>query len=70
MTRRPNEVPRHIGEIAAKVVEDVGRRAVAHWLKEACQAEGEERAAALQTADNIRQTMGLEWADVIDREAA
>ena len=68
--REPHEGPRPIGKVAAEVVEDVGRRAVAHWLKEACQAEDEEREAALQIADNIRQSMGLEWVDLIGWEAA
>ena len=46
--RRPNDGPRHIGEVIAGVVQDVGDRALCHWLAQAAQAEtSEDRAVAL-----------------------
>ncbi len=67
--RRPDQEPRHIGEMAANVVDDAGRRAIAHWLKKACQAKGEEREAALEIAGEIARLMGLD-ADLIRQKAA
>ncbi len=66
--RRPNDSPRHIGEVAAGVVQDVGDRAVRHWLAQAAQAETyEDRAVALEIASEIADLMGL---DPIGRRAA
>ena len=47
-----------------------GREAVARWLKLAANADGEAAETAYQTADEIRRVLGLEWADVIGKEAA
>ena len=68
--RRPDQEPRHIGEVAVNVVDDVGRRAITHWLKKACQTKGEEREAALEIARNIARAAGITHADLIGREAA
>ena len=68
--RRPDQGVRHIGEVAANVVDDAGRRAIAHWLKKACQAKVEEREAALEIARNIARAAGVTHADLIGREAA
>ena len=68
--RRPNDGPRHIGEAAAGVVQDVGNRALRHWLAQAAQAETyEDRAVALEIAGEIANLMGLD-ADLISRRAA
>ena len=55
---RPDSGPRHIGEIAERVVVDVGFRAIAHNL-----AEGR-----LDGADGIRHTLGLSWEQVTGAE--
>ncbi len=68
--RRPDQEPRHIGEVAANVADDAGRRAIAHWLTKARQAKGEEREAALEIARNIARAAGVTHADLIGREAA
>ncbi len=68
--RRPNDGPRHIGEVAAGVVHDVGDRALRHWLAQAAQAETyEDRAVALEIAGEIARLMGLD-VDQIGRRAA
>ena len=68
--RRPDQGPRHIGEVAANVADDAGRRAIAHWLTKARQAKGEEREAALEITRNIARAAGITHADLIGREAA
>ncbi len=48
-----------------------GREALARWLKLAANLQdGEAADTAYQTADEIRRVLGLEWSDVIGREAA
>ena len=47
-----------------------GREVVARWLKLAANAEGEAADTAFETADEIRRVLGLEWSDLIGREAA
>ena len=47
-----------------------GRQAVTRWLILAANSEGEEAEIAYQTADELRQTLGLSWADVLGRKAA
>ncbi len=59
--RRPNDGPRHIGEVAAGVVQDVGDRALRHWLAQAAQAETyEDRAVALEIASEIARLAGID----------
>ena len=59
--RRPNDGPRHIGEVAAGVVHDVGDRALRHWLAQAAQAETyEDRTAALEIAAEIARLAGID----------
>ncbi len=59
--RRPNDGPRHIGEVAAGVVHDVGDRALRHWLAQAVQAETyEDRAVALEIASEIARLAGID----------
>ena len=48
----------------------VGRRAVAHWLKQAERLDGEERTIALATADDLRAALGISWADMLDKAIA
>ena len=47
-----------------------GRQAVARWLKLAANTDSEAAKIAFQTADELRRVLGLEWSDVIAREAA
>ena len=47
-----------------------GRETVARWLKLAANSDGEAAKIAFQTADELRRVLGLEWSDVIAREAA
>ncbi len=68
--RRPNDRPRHIGEVAAGVVQDVGDRALRHWLAQAAQAETyEDRAVALEIAGEIARLAGIDI-DLPELEAA
>jgi len=61
----------HLGhEVAPKVIEDVGRRAIGHWLDKASEAHGASAAEAFRQADSIRRKMGLEWGDLIGQRAA
>jgi hypothetical protein len=56
----------HLGrEVLPKVVEDVGRRAIARWLGKAGQTRGQEASQAFQHADSIRQQLGLDWSELI-----
>ena len=47
-----------------------GRQAITRWSVLAMSTDGEEAEVAYQTADELRQVLGLEWADVIGRRAA
>ncbi len=47
-----------------------GREAIARWLALAMSSEGEEAEIAHQTADELRQVLGLDWTEIIGREAA
>ena len=47
-----------------------GRETVSRWLKLAANADGDEADTAFETADELRRVLGLEWSDVIAREAA
>ena len=61
----------HLGrEVAPRVVEDVGRRAIGRWLDKAAGAQNGEAAAAFAQADGIRRRMGLDWSDLIDGRRA
>ncbi len=69
----PLQLPdlQHLGcEVAPKVVEDVGRRAIARWLDTAAQAQGATASKAFRQADNIRRRLGLAWTDLIDQRSA
>ena len=59
-----------IGGAAAKFTDDIAARAVAHWLRQADQFQGEDRRVCLQTADYIVRVAGLRWADFAPRAAA
>ena len=51
---RPDHGPRPLGQIAAKVADDTGIKALRHWMVQAAQAEGDdERRAALEIAVEI-----------------
>ncbi len=57
----------HLGrEVAPRVVEDVGRRAIGRWLDKASEAPSRQSAEAFRQADAIRRKMGLDWSDLID----
>ena len=69
--RAPNQEPRHIGQVTAKVTNDTGQRALRHWLNQAGQADtDDEHQAALKIARNIARAAGVTHADLIGREAA
>ncbi len=63
--------PRRLGEIANKIVAETGQKAVHHWLDKATRAENQqERAAALEIAENIAKALGLTVEDFLFRRAA
>ena len=66
----PSEGLRPVGEIAAKITNDIATRAVARWLQQADELDGEDRAVCLETADAIIRTAGMKWADFGPRRAA
>ena len=74
LAREPDFVdrpPRRLGEITKQIVAETGEKAVHHWLEEATRAETQqERAAALEIAENIAKVLGLTLADFIFRRAA
>ena len=47
-----------------------GREAIARWLVLAMDSDGEDAEIAYQTADELRQVLGLDWTEIIGREAA
>ncbi len=63
-----DRVPDQPLQDADEIVE--GRQAIAHWLALAMSSEGEEAEIAYQTADELREVLGLTWDDVIGRRAA
>ena len=68
--RKPQEGPRHIGEVATKVTKDTGQRALRYWLNQAGRADSDaERQAPLLTAHEIGRLMGLD-ADLFERDSA
>jgi hypothetical protein len=69
----PLQLPdlQHLGrEVAPRIVEDVGRRAIGHWLARASGARGTPAAEAFRQADAIRERLGLEWDDLIEERSA
>lgn len=68
--RSPNQQPRYIGKIAAKVTMDAGQASVQHWLDQAAKADStEKREAALETARRIARLAGIPHANLIGRGA-
>jgi hypothetical protein len=57
-------------EIAPKVVEDVGRRAIGRWLAIASRTHGAVAAEAFREADAIRERLGLEWGGLLEERSA
>ena len=65
--RLPGQRPRRIG----KVVDDVGRRALRHWLTQAAEAaDDNDHAAAMEVAAELARVMGLELPGLSKRRAA
>ena len=63
--RRPDQEPRPLGKIAAKVADDTGMKAVRHWLNQAGRADSdEEREAALEIAREIARLAGIDLAEL------
>ncbi len=61
----------HLGrEVAPRVAEGAGRRAIARWLDKAAQTHNEQAAEAFQQANAIRQKLGLDWHDLINERRA
>jgi hypothetical protein len=75
LAREPSFVDRQpedsvpLGVVVDAVVDDLGQRALEHWIKEAAEAEGEEREAALEIAKEIANMIGVEWTDVLSEAA-
>ncbi len=68
--RRPNDRPRHIGKVAAAVVNDVGDQALKHWIAQAALAkDSAERKAAPEIAREIASLMGID-VDLSEQDAA
>ena len=61
---------RPVGKIIVEVTSDIAHHAVAHWLQQADQLDGDDRAVCLETADHIVRMAGLRWADFVPRKAA
>ena len=62
---------KHLGrDVAPKVVQNVGRRAISHWLDKASEARGAPAAEAFRQADAIRRKLGLAWTDLIEQRSA
>ena len=57
-------------EVAPRVVEDVGRRAIGCWLGKASETHGAAAAEAFRQADSIRRKLGLAWTDLIEHRSA
>ena len=66
--RRRWSEPTHLHEATGRVVDQTARQAVMHWLGQAMDLDGEDRAAALEVADEIRRESGLAWGDVLDHK--
>ena len=61
----------HLGrEVAPRVIEATGRRAIARWLDTAAQAQGAAASMAFRQADAIRRRLGLAWTDLIEQRSA
>ena len=72
-TDDPLQLPdlQHLGcEIAPKVVQDVGRRAIGCWLGKASETHGAVAAEAFRQADLIRRKLGLDWTELIHEQEA
>ena len=67
--RRPCDQPVLLGDVVAKVVDDVGRRALDHWLREAARTDGEEHETALKIAREIAGMINVPWAEIMSGEA-
>ncbi len=68
--RAPNQSPRHIGEVAAKVTNDTGQKSLRRWLNKAGHADtDEEREAARDIAREIARLMGIDIY-LFEKEAA
>ncbi len=59
-----------VGKATANVVNAVAVNAVAHWLRQADQVDGQDRQTCLLTADSIMRTAGLCWGDLLPGRAA
>ncbi len=67
--RQPCDQPVLLGDVVAKVVDDVGRRALDHWLREAARTDGEEHETALKIAREIAGMINVPWAEIMSGEA-
>ena len=67
---RVSNIERLGREVAPRIVEEVGRRAIGGWLNKASEGHSPVAAEAFRQADSIRRTMGLEWGDLIGQRAA
>ncbi len=61
----------HLGrEVAPRILDDVGRRAIRYWLRRASKTQNGQAAEAFRQADLIRQKFGWTWKSLIDRRVA
>ena len=64
----PDFTDRDPSQATAKAREIIaGRQRVRHWLALALRLDGEDAEAAYETAERIRKSLFLEWADVLPR---
>ena len=69
--RRPDQAPRRLGEIADKIVAETGQKACLHWIDQAARAKTpQERAAALEIAQNIAKSLGLTLGHFLFKQVA
>ncbi len=62
--------PEHVGELAHRTIERASREAIRLWLAQSETLTGEDRMLALKTANEIRESCGLRWSDLLDQRRA
>lgn len=70
MFRRTWNEPRQIGEITEEITRTTALKAITRLLGLAAETTGSECAELLESADEIRGIAGLDWGDVIGKQAA
>ena len=65
-----DQPPYAVGQIVTDVRTRCGRRAIARALTTASDSKDEARAAAFESADNIRRSLGVTWFELIKNDGA